>query len=338
MRSAGAVLLTVDHDGSVDAVAFSADSARVASGGQSSKVAIRTLGVGTQRDLPAAGFVSSLAFAPDGSRLAVADLDQVAVHAVTTDAASIGGPVEASSSVNFVTFSPDGANLVATTDALLAVLDAQSGALVRTVAIGRTIADAELSADGTLVALAIDERHGGDHRNAGSARIIELATGVERSRLTPDNAVHGVALSPDGTKAACGSADGTTRLFSTSDGEELWNLPIEANHLAFDPQGKNVLVGDADGFARVLDIRRGVERSRAEHVGAVTHVAFAPNGKWAASAGIDNTLQVFNAQTGLKHYSVATAEAKALGFSANSRWLGLGTPNSLVVYDNGESP
>jgi WD40 repeat protein len=338
---AGTVALTVGFGGSVQALAFSPDNTRVAAGGGDSLVRVRVIGTGPLLDIPSEGFVSSLAYSPDGTMLAVADLDQIFVRGTDTGAVRWQGPIESGSSVNTVAFTSDGRSLVAATDRFVATFDAVTGKEAMRKEIERQqISGLDVSRDGTRIAVAIDERHGGDHRNEGSARVLDFATGTEVSRLTPDNAVFDVAFSPDGKGVLCGSADGTTRMFEAAPGgKELWNQPHESSHLAFDPTGKNLVVGGSDAEIRVLDAKRGLERTRRAHDGAVTAVAFAPNGLWAASAGIDGMVIVLlatkEAENANRYVLTNTDEVHTMRFSADSRWLGLGTSGGVVVVDNG---
>jgi WD40 repeat protein len=298
--------------------------------------------------------VFSIAFSPDGAAFATADFEAVFLRSSSTGAVIWQGPLDPGNSVNTVRFGPDG-KVVANTDALVAVLDGATGASLRRMTVDTPlISDVDLSRDGTRVALAIDERHGGDHRLAGSARVLELATGAELGRLTPDNAVFAVAFSPDASQVLCCAADDTTRMFEAAGGAQLWpaegdvdNQVTAPNCLAFDPKGRWTVVGGSDGFARVLEAESGVEKGRAPTVpkmppgvpdpefGAVTHVAFGPNGKVVASASIDNVVRLFNLE-GKEHYAVPTDEVLALKFSPDGRWLGIGCFGHAFVIDNGE--
>ncbi|GGT03078.1 hypothetical protein GCM10010271_01000 [Streptomyces kurssanovii] len=349
MSQPGTVALTVEHDGSAQAVAFSRDSTRFASGGSDSVLRVRGVGVGVPLDVPCDGSVTGIAFSPDGAALAVADFEQVFLRSSTTGAVIWQGPLEPGSSVNTVRFTPDG-KVVASTDAVVVVLEGATGASSRRITVDTPqIADIDLSGDGTRIALAIDERHGGDHRRAGSARVLELATGTELARLTPDDAVLAVAFGPDASLVLCCAADDTTRMFLADDGTQLWPTADEVdeqvtapNCLAFDPKGKWTVVGGSDGFARVLEAESGVEKCRAPKLapglpdpGAVTHVAFSPNGKVVASASIDNVVRLFNLD-GKELYAVPTDEVLAMEFSPDGRWLGLGSFGRALVIDNGE--
>jgi WD40 repeat protein len=343
----GDVLLNLPFDGGVNAIAFSPGSGRIAWGGDGTTVPIRAVGTGPRLEITGLkGFVASIAFSPDGALLAIADLDEVLVYDAVGGALKWGGPIEAQRSVNFVAFTPDGASVIATTDDVVAVLDSTSGQ-ARTFPIEATAADVDVSNDGALLVVAVDKRHGPDHVNEGAAVVLDLARGSEVARLTPDNAVHAVGFAMDGAGGApavlCGAADGTTRLFKSDNGSEIWRLPsqpdqpaAESTHLAVEPSGKLAIVGDADGNATVLDLRRnGQPKFQAQHVGAVNAVAFAPNGVLAASSGIDNMLQVQVPANQAFLYNRSTDEVRTMIFSPDSRWLALGHLGSLVVYDNG---
>lgn len=355
MSEPGTVALSLQQEGSVLAVAFSPDNKRLASGGSDTRLRVRPVGIGTPPlEVTVDGSVTGIAFSPDGSKIVVADFEQVFLRDSSTGTAVWQGPLAPGNSVNTVRFAPDG-RVIATTDTLIAVLDQASGEITRRITVDPPlIADVDLSRDGTRVAVAVDERHGGNHRKAGSARVYELATGTEIGRLTPDDAVLAVAFSPDGTQVVCCAADDTTRMFKAQGGQQVWPTPDDdvdeqvtaPNCLAFDPRGKWTVVGGSDGFARVLDADIGLEKGRAPRLkpgdpadtsfGAVTHVAFSPNGKLAASASIDNVVRLFNV-TGDELYTVTTDEVLALRFSPNGRWLGVGTMNGPMVIDNGEA-
>lgn len=353
MSKPGTVARRVEHGGSVQAIAFSPDSTRFASGGSDTVLRMRPVLIGTELDVPVGGSVTGIAFSPDGGKFAVADFESVSLRDSANGSAAWQGPLDPGNSVNTVRFSQNG-QLIAVTDTLVAVLDPATGAITRRVTVDPPlIADVDLSQDGTRVALAVDHRHGGNHRNSGDARVVELATGEVLGKLTPGSAVHSVAFSPDASLVLCCAADDTTRMFEAGKGgAQVWPLPDEIddqitapNCAAYDPKGKWAVVGGADGFARVLDAGTGVEKGRAPKLtpgapdpefGAVTHVAFSPNGKLAASASIDNVVRLFNLE-GMELYAVSTDEVLTMRFSPNGRWLGVGCFDRALVIDNGEN-
>src|SRR5512133_3231027 len=157
MAEPGSIALTVPSDGGVQAVAFSPDGSRIASGGSDPTVSVTTIGLGRAVSIPSAGFVSGLAFSPDGALLAIADLDQVFLRSSTTGDVLWQGPVEGTSSVNAVRFTPDGKTLVAATDLVVQAVNVADGVPGRRITLDRPlIADLDLSRDGTRVVLAVD--------------------------------------------------------------------------------------------------------------------------------------------------------------------------------------
>jgi WD40 repeat protein len=348
----GSVALNIPHDGAVQAIAFSPDGSRFASGGAGPVVSVVTVGFGRPLEVPSAGFVSSLAFSPDGSLLAIADLDQVFLRSSTTGEVHWQGPVQASTTVNAVRFTSDGTLVVAATDLAVQPINVADGAPGHRITLDRPqIADLDVSRDGTRIVLAVDERHGGDHHNAGSAQVLELRTGRPLGTLTPDNAVLAVAFSPDGRNVVCCAADDTVRMFEAATGTQVWPLPEEIDdqetapsHVAFDPKGRWTVVGGSDGYARILDAATGTERGRAPKApadaedtsfGAVTHVAFSPSGALVASACIDDQVRLLNLD-GLERAVVSTAEVFAMTFSPKGQWLGLGHSNGASVLATGD--
>ena len=65
-------------------------------------------------------------------------------------------------------------------------------------------------------------------------------------------------------------------------------------------------------------------------------MAFAPNGRWVASAGADNLLHVRNVETNADRYKHDDlGEVRAMTLSPDSKWLALAIDQTVVVLDNG---
>jgi tricorn protease-like protein len=334
----GTVALTIPFEGAVRAIAFSPDGVRVAAGGDDSLVRVRTIGTGPTLDIPSDGFVSGIAYSPDGTTLAVADSEQVYVRDAHDGKVVWQGPIRVGHSVNRLAFTPDGATVVAATNEFLATYRAADGKAGPLKELGQMIAGLDVSRDGTRVAVAMDERHGGNHHNAGAAVVFDVATLTEITRLTPDNAVYCVAYTPDGKSVLCGSADGTARRLDLVAREEPpWKIEVEARFIAADSTGEWVVLGGSDEQARLIDVETGLEKHRVNHHAAVTQVAFAPDGRRFASASIDNLLWVSTVENKNRDiYSRTTLnQVDSMRFSADSRWLGYGCFDQAVVLGNG---
>jgi len=70
--------------------------------------------------------------------------------------------------------------------------------------------------------------------------------------ITDEEYVTSVAFSPDGSKIAFGSADGTV---SIRDAKKTWTLNEQTtgsvNSVAFSPYGSQIVSGSADGTVRI---------------------------------------------------------------------------------------
>ena len=245
-------------------------------------------------------------------------------------------------SVSAVAFSPDGKLVLAATETAVGIFDAASGTSRRTVTIEeQLISRIDISRDSTRVLLAVDHNHGGNHRDAGSARVVDLGSGKELCRLIPrdqtDAAVHTAVFTVDGRSVLCSRTDSTCRFFDATTGAEQGEVPLPnfAEDLAVDPNGQWLALATADSGALVVDTD-GVKKASAAHDGAVMFVAFAPNGRWVASAGADNLLHVHNVQTDADRYKRDDlGEVRAMAFSPDSKWLALAIDQTVVVLDNG---
>ena len=132
--------------------------------------------------------------------------------------------------------------------------------------------------------------------------MFDAATGAEVSRLDHDAPVNAVAFSPDGTRVATGSSDGSGRVFDAATGAEVSRLDHDApvNAVAFSPDGTRVATGSGGGFsrggsARVFDAATGAEVSRLDHDAPVNAVAFSPDGTRVATGSSDGSARVWYA-------------------------------------------
>jgi WD40 repeat protein len=271
-------------------VAYSADARLLASGGAAGGVWLWHAATGKQAGfLRTFGTVGSLAFSPDGGRLAVATSSRVTVNRVATawrsgavtvwDVAARravlhpAGPVRTGPAVvrgrlqtvtyavpfGHVTFSPDGKELWAANpkqalsddpeDGAVTVWDARTGNKLRTVPVRYEGCGLAYSPDGKYIAVG---------RRDGGVRVREARTGRERLHLHAHaRRVYAVAFSPDGGRLAA-SGEGVVKVWDTATGRdratarELFTLRGHGNwfrNLAFSPDGRTLASAGADGPA-----------------------------------------------------------------------------------------
>ena len=121
-----------------------------------------------------------------------------------------------------------------------------------------------------------------------------------QARLDHGGAVRAVEFSPDGTRVATGSGDGSARVFDAVTGAELARLDHggAVRAVVFSPDGTRVATGSGDGSARVFHAVTGAELARLDHGGPVASVAFSPDGTRVATGSGDASARVFHAATG----------------------------------------
>jgi WD40 repeat protein/serine/threonine protein kinase len=110
-----------------------------------------------------------------------------------------------------------------------------------------------------------------------------------------------VSWSPDGTRLATGSWDGTAKVWDAASGRELLTVRGfggQVFSVAFSPDGK-LASGSWDGTAKIWDAAGGRGPLNFEsHTGRVTCVSWSPDGKRLATASADDTARIWDAAGG----------------------------------------
>jgi WD40 repeat protein/serine/threonine protein kinase len=138
----------------------------------------------------------------------------------------------------------------------------------------------------------------------GYSTAVYDSSGKEQVRL-PDlhsAPVWSLTFSPDGTRLASTSEDGTARLWDVATGQPIGG-PLrhpgksKVLHAAFRRDGTRVLTTSADGTVCQWDAATGmaVEPPFERHTGEVWTATYSPDGRWVASAGTDRTVRLWQA-------------------------------------------
>lgn len=181
-----------------------------------------------------------------------------------------------------VAFSPDGARIVSGgDDKMLRVWDASTGQPMGAPMQGhtRTVTSVAFSPDGTHIV---------SGSNDETVRLWDAKSGmpVGSPLLGHNGPVWSVAFSPDGKRIASGAGDKTLRLWDADTGR-----PVSVSLLGHDSLAiKVATILEGDRIARIPNQLR--------HEGAVTSVAFSPDGTRIVSGSSDRTVRLWDAHNG----------------------------------------
>lgn len=286
------------HTTYVNCVAFSSDG-RLASAGRDGvlgeiKIWDATTG---QESLSLKGHsatVWSVAFSPDGTRLASASADLTVKVWDTSTGQSLWamatGQVSSrlyghSGHLMRVAFSPDGERLAAASgDKMVMVWDVATGKQSLTLK-GHTasVTSVAFSPDGLRLASASTDE---------TVKVWDAATGQESLTLKGHaGAVFSVVFSPDGLRLASASSDQTVKVWDAAKGQESLTLTGHTENVlcvAFSPDGQRLASAGSDQTVKVWDAATGQESLTLKgHTNVVYSVVFSPDGKRLASASED---------------------------------------------------
>ncbi|MFZ5855929.1 MAG: WD40 repeat domain-containing protein [Chloroflexota bacterium] len=255
------------------AVAFSPDGKQIATGGFAGNIRVWDAASGQlirtidARPSP----IWEVAFSPNGTRLAAANFDYNIPTAVNTPGIHLWDVSNGELLWDYkgtkrlrvlsVDYAPDGKTIAFGTFDSAVILDAETGALIKSLPIPNHVGDLAFSPDGTLLATASDD----NKIRLWRTDTYNLASTLEGHT----HYVNGVTFSPDGKFIVSGSHDKTVKIWDVETSRPLAALKgheAEVLRVVVNPAGTLIASISWDGTVRLwgIDAIRSIERTPIE--------------------------------------------------------------------------
>jgi WD40 repeat protein len=299
--ASGQEVARIGLDGEIHALAISPDATRIVLGANYPDTRVRLWDVRAGKPIAVmqrhANTITSLAFSPDGTRIASASWDQTVQLWDGKTLQPIATLRGHTAPVGEVLFSPDSQHLISTCqDGAVRLVDAQTGEL-RAVLLGHAdLPHAVFSRDGALLMTVASD---------GSLRLWDVKQ-HQRSILRGHTGfVYDVAFGPDGEQVASAAWDGTARLWDATTGRQTGLLKHETKIVtsaAYGCDGRRLATVERGRGPTLWDVgsRKAARawRAPAGYWGADTRAALNPAGTLLAAGCAEGPVRLWDVAGG----------------------------------------
>jgi WD40 repeat protein len=334
------------HTHSVVTVSRSPDSKRLATGSYDATAKVWDAADG--RELFSlkghTGYVSHVSWSPDGKRLATASEDATTKIWNATGDQGVVTDQNHRKGISAASWSRDGKRLAtASEDGTVKVWEAAKDQVVDSFK-GHTdrVDSVSWSPDGQRLATGSYD---------GTVKVWNMTASGGRppsvreadGHRAPILLLQGrrVCWSPDGTRLATVSEEGTTKIWDALDGRP--RLHLQGKHrsavraLSWSPDSRQLVTASADGTAIVWDPARGQELTTLRgHTSAISSVSWCPDRKRLATGSDDRTTKVWDAVDGRELFSLTghAGEVHSVSWSPDGKRLATGSDDGTAkVWD-----
>ena len=283
------------------------------------------------------GWVTGVAFSPDGKRLASGSWDQTVKLWEVSSGERLSTVARKAQEIQALAFSRDGRWLATENSSnTVSLRDAATGQEIRTLASDKPLGplgtswvySIAFSPDGRWLASGVDDK---------TVRLWDLQTGTKvRDFVTSRRPVICIAFSPDGKLIASGDGDKTITIWEADGGEKIQKLRGHTKTVyavAFSPDGLRLASASGDKTVKLWDLAGGQEiQTLRGHENVVTSLAFSPEGNWLASGSWDKSIKIWEVATGREVQSLAghNHPIYSVAFDFSGRWLASGSEDGTI--------
>lgn len=280
--------------------------------------------------------VYSVAFSPDGTKLASASADKTIRlwDAATGDSLRVyEGHTEPVISVDF---SRDGSLLASgSLDQTVRVWNVASAEVVRNLpAHSRQVFSVALSPDGTTVAASYDD---------GTIQLWEVATGTQIRKVPAHrDEIHSIEFSPDGTQLASASKDQKIIVWRVEDGRKVHEFFDQLGSfvsVSFSADGTQLVSGELLGHVRRWDLSTNREVGfYFGHEAPVYSVAFSSDASHLISGSYDHSIRIWDAaREHQKHQIDHGTTITSIAVSKDNRFIVSAGTKAIKLWDATET-